>query len=69
MDREIQQRSARCENGKDRQLGAKDMETIGEASGKRSAYESHRGPGTQDHPEFFRPKAARSKERRQERRD
>ena len=37
IDREIQQRSGRRENGEKRKLGTKDMKPVGEACGKRTA--------------------------------
>ena len=67
-DREIQQRRTRREDSENRKLGTKSMEKVGEASGKWTAHEPHRGAGAQHQPERFRRQAASGQEWRQERR-
>ena len=52
-----------------RELGTEGVETVGEASGKGTAYQPHRGSRTQHHSEVFGRKTARAEERWQERRD
>ena len=37
IDREVQQRSGRREDGENRELGTEDMKTVGEVSGNRTA--------------------------------